>query len=386
MTFVLWLLSVASALPLQDRSPEALSYQAGTKRLQLNERLVYDSQDSLSSVGAIITSHDGLVYVTDPMERRILVFDAFGKLIRTMGRPGKGPGEFQRLGPIGLVGDTVWVGDPISRRVTLFGPSGELLRSKLFGRPANSGYELAYPVPSEYLKDGSALAMPSMTAEYFGRPGFERVPVLRMLHDGRSDTAFFLSLTHYTWEVSNGHELGHGTQPFSDATLAAFSSHGAGAVVVERQARTDEGQPVFTVVRIGGKAEQLYRVAIRYDPLPIPREAVDSAISALAEGAKGQFRSRREALAAFKAGIHVPSSCPPVSRVLFTGDDSVWLAREACGHSEVRWDRLSSTGMAQASIVLRNGVRIWEATGEYLWTVEVSDQGLPQVVRYKWKL
>lgn len=49
------------------------------------------------------------LYVLDELELRIFVINAVGKLVRTLGREGSGPGEFRRPKGLQIFGDTVFV-------------------------------------------------------------------------------------------------------------------------------------------------------------------------------------------------------------------------------------------------------------------------------------
>ncbi|MGH6689724.1 MAG: 6-bladed beta-propeller, partial [Gammaproteobacteria bacterium] len=70
---------------------------------------------------------DSSVYVLDQQARTVRIFDAAGKFVREMGRPGSGPGELGQtafnvlLGP----GDTVFVADMMQPRVNRYGPDGQ---------------------------------------------------------------------------------------------------------------------------------------------------------------------------------------------------------------------------------------------------------------------
>jgi hypothetical protein len=59
---------------------------------------------------------------------RIHVFDAAGRLVRLVGKSGRGPGEFSRAGDICRTrGDTLVVSDPVARRTTVITSEGRLV-------------------------------------------------------------------------------------------------------------------------------------------------------------------------------------------------------------------------------------------------------------------
>ncbi len=76
-----------------------------------------------------------LVVATEGAELRW--YDAAGKKLRSFGRKGGGPGEFQRITFVGILsGDTVVAFDGGARRLTLVGPGGKLVRTVSLANPA----------------------------------------------------------------------------------------------------------------------------------------------------------------------------------------------------------------------------------------------------------
>jgi sugar lactone lactonase YvrE len=76
----------------------------------------------------VAVDKDSNLYVSDTWNNRIQVFDADGNFIRTFGKAGDGVGYFSR--PKGLAIDAdghVWVTDGMQQRVQVFTPEGKLL-------------------------------------------------------------------------------------------------------------------------------------------------------------------------------------------------------------------------------------------------------------------
>ncbi|MDE2875265.1 MAG: hypothetical protein OXU69_15925 [Gemmatimonadota bacterium] len=72
------------------------------------------------SIGAIAVDDDHNVYVLDGQARHVRVYDAGGTWLRTLGRGGEGPGEFDVPIGIAVSGGRVLVRDPANARVQLF--------------------------------------------------------------------------------------------------------------------------------------------------------------------------------------------------------------------------------------------------------------------------
>lgn len=76
-------------------------------------------------------AHDpgsGLTYVADSGAHDIKVFDRHGRLVRTLGRHGSGPGEFNGPTHLALDRDRLVVSDTLNARVQVLGTRGEVLR------------------------------------------------------------------------------------------------------------------------------------------------------------------------------------------------------------------------------------------------------------------
>ena len=72
----------------------------------------------------------GRVYILDSGDQRIQVFGSDGKYLRTIGRRGQGPGEFERLNSINFDSQgNLHVLDSAQRRIQVFTPRGEVLKT-----------------------------------------------------------------------------------------------------------------------------------------------------------------------------------------------------------------------------------------------------------------
>lgn len=84
---------------------------------------------------------DGSLAVPDRGSAEIRVFGPDGELLRRLGGPGEGPGEFDNLRSAWPRGDTVEAWDSDARRITRFLPDGEVdvVPVRAAGRPLDAG-------------------------------------------------------------------------------------------------------------------------------------------------------------------------------------------------------------------------------------------------------
>jgi len=130
----------------------------------------------------------GNVYVLDKMAGEIRVFGLDGEYLRSFGRLGEGPAEFQDPRAMDRVDGTILVSD--SRRLTQFTPTGDLLREfPVF----EHGLSRALP-----LGDGALVALREGVATMAHLEGNQVVRILRGgiwsdLMEGPSSGVFFRS-------------------------------------------------------------------------------------------------------------------------------------------------------------------------------------------------
>lgn len=89
-----------------------------------------DENQWFARVGDAARMSDGSIVAVDRGTNQIRVYDPDGRHLRTMGRQGEGPGEFEN-GPFQMwiaAGDTIWAGDYFPWRYNLFSADGEFVR------------------------------------------------------------------------------------------------------------------------------------------------------------------------------------------------------------------------------------------------------------------
>jgi len=118
-----------------------LPVPAGTREIrykvmpasQRTRRLVFEHDLVLTGAfdvgfyrpGAVAMADNGDIYVADRGNSRVVVFDRDGTALRQFGREGQGPGEFQWLDAIAVVGDRVVIFQADVRRINVFSSQGE---------------------------------------------------------------------------------------------------------------------------------------------------------------------------------------------------------------------------------------------------------------------
>ncbi len=145
-------------------------------------------EDNLSRVGDATVLPDGRIALLNSDAAEVQLRSADGAHLRTLGRRGGGPGEYQIPRWLQVVGDTLAVYDPFQSngRLTLYSLEGDLLGME---RPEVEG--LAYPDPNHILPDGSFLderSEPSIEWPETGYTVYTRYPIRYPRSGSRVDT------------------------------------------------------------------------------------------------------------------------------------------------------------------------------------------------------
>ena len=347
----------------------------GTPFLAVHEEIRIGSIDdrdyALTYVGKIEVGPDGTMYVQQPMQQTIKVYDSAGTYIRHIGRMGGGPGEFMSMFFMGWVGDTLWVYDGASSRISRFDRAGEFINS------------LRYPGPGQalLLADGSLLLSPQVK-----RPSTK--PLLRFQPgNGQTDTIATVVPPPQAMRVTDG-PVSYTTawHPFNDESLWGVSPDGSFIIIVDRMVGTDLDSARFSVTRLSGLADTIWRREYHYRSHPITDEVITAVVGPAVEQQNVQRSTRgrpQVSLDAVRAALYRPEALPPVTDLILGNDHSIWLRREDTGAPMLAWNVLDTDGSLFGVLELPRTTQVRRATLDRLWVVEHDEFDVPYVVRYR---
>ena len=152
-----WTRAVPDTVPRMVYERIAEPDRRGTVRL-VRDLVIGDAEGEdfnyvLGGRAHVSADEAGVMFVVDPMNQRVQVFDPSGEYVRTLGRAGEGPGEFAFPLAAAVSGSRVFIFDSQRSRMSLWERTGELV----WDRAANlfPGYLVA---PTVGLADGSWLS------------------------------------------------------------------------------------------------------------------------------------------------------------------------------------------------------------------------------------
>ena len=113
-----------------------------------------DSTTIFARVRRVTRLGDGRIVVANAGTSQLRFYDSTGRFLTAVGRPGKGPGEFNWLGPaLRTDGDSLILWDPNNGRLSVFDSSGQLVRAV----PLRSGQGVSFPDPFGRASDGALI-------------------------------------------------------------------------------------------------------------------------------------------------------------------------------------------------------------------------------------
>jgi hypothetical protein len=338
---------------------------------------------ALTAVDQVAQGPRDELYVCGRQNGRLLVFDAHGRLLRTIGRPGVGPGEFRFLGRFGWVKDSLWVSDPANRRISFFSADGQFRRSVPFPifplrRPSMQLW------PEAVLAEGSLLIRELWTIPGESLASATGLLLLRSSVDGRTlDTLRWLRSSRMVMVVrlpSGG--IMQRTQPWSDSDLFTLDPAGTEIIVIDRQIIQSPAGAHFRILFFGANGQQTMERRVSYEPIVLTAKRFDQELETLVNPVLNRFRSAREAREATALQLFRPHFLPPVRDVLVGRDHSIWLNVQHADDDRT-WLVFDRAGVRIATVTAPLSVKLLAVSTIGAWGVVLDRDDVAVLVRYR---
>jgi hypothetical protein len=336
-----------------------VSMYRGVPELTVRVTSTSDPSAVFSAISGLDVDSRGNVYVGDIFQQRVTVLDPNGSVVRTFGRRGSGPGEFQAIrGVQVLAGDSVLVYDPALARVSVF---------------TAAGAELAYVVNLAAAAGGAAWFHVSRTRGSDRYLALFRAP----FSSGRQSDSPRTEVVHFL--DSEGTPIGSPllTQPTRSLLVAGrsitpnpFGGQGLLAMnaadVVHRLWSHDSSIERYTP---GG--ERLTALRFAHEPLPVSSSDIEAELEQFDGRARGVFEQvLRDS---------VPSHWPAVHAMVIDDADRIWLGLAGPRHRAAAWVVLGADGTPTGRARLPPGSTVWRIRGDRLYFERADDTDAPRI-------
>lgn len=347
---------------------------------------------ALTEIGDLEIGRDGTLYVLQPNEQLVRVFDVHGAFRYTIGRRGEGPGEFRRPAQMGWKGDTLWITDNGLRRLSFFKPTGEFISSLTFVvPPLSDGFAPSGPgIP---LADGSLLGVGQAPAPFIADGLVQSEPIFRTDRNGRvlnSITSVSVRNRVLALQHSNPRRRAgafFGRQPFADDPLWAVAPDGKSILVVQRTATTGSRRnSTFEISKFLPTGKRIYSRQFAYRPKELPKRLIQTVLAQRVPTAMrihGLYQGQRDAEKRIREALYLPPSLPPVTAVVVGQDGSIWLRREDSSETSVQWNVFDSSGSFIATFDAPADLAVLRADHNTVWGVRHDSLQTPYLVKYR---
>jgi hypothetical protein len=319
----------------------------------------------LVPTSALAVSKGGVVVVAQPSDHRFLML-RHGEAVRSVGRRGSGPGEFQMLSQAGWVEDTIWVSG--QSQLSYFAPDGAFLRH---GRIPQAFRLVQAGTTTRLLLHGLYAVRSNGDALMAGQASGGSIVAGWVTADGEM-RAPLVTTPPVDCTSGSGIQL-----PFCNKPIVAGAPDGSrvvSATLLSRRAGTLRVELV--AVESGGRTA--YRTAVDIPEVPITRNIADSVKNEIAN-----YRGTPPDLAARVRAAKMAEHFPPVDHLIVGRDGGVWLRVRVAPnrYSFRRFDRLGKyLGEADAPTTFR----LMAADGATGWGILRDEDDIPSVAKVSW--
>jgi hypothetical protein len=317
---------------------------------------------------------DGSVAVVSRGTHDIRVFDARGRHLRTHGRKGAGPGEYDQPSYVGRSGDTLFIYDGSFRRVTAVHAITGVHQTRMM--PPDSGGVSVHPVVR--LGDGTLLTA-SIPVSSMRRPDGLRRGDITLVTIGGGAAPTRVDLGRFPWLTSLARNPGNGERAMSvghcDFGPALHFTRSGDLLVIG-----DGAEPRLQYLRANGT--RVVDVA-----LPLERRAFDPKAVAAARDKLLSISAERihESIIHEHEPRYLPEAQPYFRELREGPDGEVWVER-------FRVDRFASAEFIvvgadrkpRARLTLPPGLRPLEVGRDYLLGIVTDEDGVENVVLHRY--
>jgi len=329
-----------------------------------------DARYQFAAVADALRLSDGTLVVADGQAQELRAFDAAGRWIRTMGKKGGGPGEFNGLSSLFLLpGDTVAAHDYQAGRVTFFAPDGSVARAVTL-RPVDGTLP---PRPLGVLGDGSFVVAPMYNPVFNDSPEPSRDSITFALYSpsGEQTGSIGRFPGEETITVIRGGQNSIAMRPripFGGNTMVAAS--GARLLVADnaRYEIAEHG-------RDGGLTRLIRRSA---EPEPVTEE--DRRDFRERQLARTSAASRfRDAQAEMLKSLPFPERKSWFQEVRLDPEGNAWVQRHAAPGGDTPWDVFDPAGRFLGTVDVPSGLRVTQIGAGFVVGAWLDELDVPRV-------
>lgn len=327
-------------------------------------------ESQFGRVAGVVRLRDGTIIVADDAASVLRFFGPDGRHLRSVGRKGGGPGEFEQIGGLWRFGgDSLAVWDLRQARLSVFSPEGTLVRTAI-PRPSPTG---AFAPMYGVLSDGSFVLGSGMDMGAIFAGGSRRFRDSVLLVRYGAQGGVLDTIGRFPGDERDAEVGGTGFSlnpvPFGRRTFVATSGD---------RAFVAAGDAQVLVLEPGVRRLSILRQ--RSAPAPVTPEDVSAfRRDALADAAPAERATVETRL----RSLRFPETKPPFAGLQADDSGQVWLRVPGAPDGEgSRWIVLSSAGKVLARVELPPGFVPYQVSGDGVLGVRRGESDEPYVQLY----
>jgi hypothetical protein len=314
---------------------------------------------------------DGRIVVASAGSNALDLYAPTGEHLRTVGRPGGGPGEFQALFWVGrLPGDSIAAWDASLGRLSVFSPAGDFVRAVT----PRSSLGL-FPLAAGVLGDGRVLIAVRSASAGLGsgiRVQRDDVSYVALASDGSVQPVGRFPGTEMLLSSVGGGLLMR-PLPFGRQTVAAARGErvyvGTGDAFELRA--YEPGRGLRAIIRA------------QHQPVPVTATEVrDYQRTLVTLGAEGDARLRRQQAEMLEKAPY-PKAMPPFTDLKVDPDGNLWTRGPTPpAASDARWTVFSPDGRIRGIVTVPAGLTVREIGRDWVLGTVLDDDEVEHVRVY----
>lgn len=353
----------------------------------LEKNITSTDPDVWNTIAALISDSKGNLYVLDNQEQQVNAFSPDGKLLRSYGRKGQGPGEFQRISRIQIIRDTLWVADNNTTYVTGFDLTSGKFRTTTGTFPNGRGGQIMHiafsPLGQWMLSQtgttalgGTALPNPQSPMQLNHRTGNRDGPTVVSIEQPRPLVTL----------VKGTYGRGFSSQPFPSHPLWTVTHDGGALLYLDRKPAQRAGQGQVVIKSFAPTGALNWTRTLTYAPKPLTRDDLNRAVEKIAMPQRAGNIVIEIDRVALMDSIVRPAFWTPVRGMIMGKDGTIWLQEEGGTEPTQKYYwRLSPTGVPDLRVVLPMSRSSIMATRDILWVSSTDRDGMAVLGRYRVK-
>jgi hypothetical protein len=306
----------------------------------------------------------GVIVVAD-RTNLLRFYDEQGRHLRSVGGMGRGPGEFEEVEGLSVVGDTIVVFDGMLRRITAFDGEGTLLRTTQLRGLLNT--VRFYELLDVSTVDGSLVFF------HYGSGRVTRHRQIRWL-----SSAMLRYHADGSFADTVGEPLGHDQFASRRGTIGAWFGRRSSAVMHGAELYiADGGEYEVRVYELGGPLRRIPRIPL--ERRPVTPEHIEMARRDYVDDAPAHLHALRAQVFAQRL---FPEQLPWTRGLAVDPEGLLWVGEYEVLQEPRRWSVFDPEGRWLGRVELPEGVRVHRVGRDHLIGVHRDEMEIERVVVY----